>query len=111
MDRMDTIGPLPEKWWSGWADRFDDFDANGKAKEGREVISMMDQYQESMYFPRRYFKTGLMDDRERDAFMDMIKSMIVFSPHGRLTASQVLETRWMRDWAIPEAEKSWAYKK
>ena len=48
---------------------------------------------------------GAFDDDESQAFQEMLKAMIVFRPSERLAAEQVLNTRWMRECALPEWEK------
>jgi hypothetical protein len=35
----------------------------------------------------------------------MLRWMLAFRPGDRPTAKQVLETEWMREWALPECEK------
>lgn len=43
---------------------------------------------------------------EREALFEMIKAMLRFRPGERMSAQKVLETEWMRKWAIPSAEKA-----
>ena len=58
-----------------------------------------------MQTPRRDKGMPLFDQEEKDALLSMFRSMLLFRPEARLTASQVLETKWMRKWALPEYEK------
>lgn len=44
---------------------------------------------------------------EKKAIFEMVRGTLKFSPSDRMSAQQVLETEWMREWAIPEAEKTW----
>jgi serine/threonine protein kinase len=48
-----------------------------------------------------------MGEDERDALFELVRGMLVFRPSDRLSASQVLESEWMRKWALPKARESW----
>ncbi|KAF7540063.1 hypothetical protein G7054_g1638 [Neopestalotiopsis clavispora] len=45
-------------------------------------------------------------DEERKDLFEMLKWMLSFRPEERPTAKQVLETAWMRKWAIPEFQRT-----
>lgn len=110
MDQVDALGPMPDEWWETWERRSKHFMANGKPKEGREVWTFNQRFEDAIQAPRRRRRREAMDDEEKDVLFKMIRAMLVFRPGERLSASQVLHTAWMRKWAIPEAEKTWGQK-
>ena len=40
------------------------------------------------------------------ALETLLKSMLAFKPEDRPTAQQILESKWMTNWASPELEKA-----
>ncbi|KAH7175881.1 kinase domain-containing protein [Dactylonectria macrodidyma] len=109
-DQVDALGPMPDEWWETWEGRSKRFIGNGKPKEGREVWTFDQRFEDAIQAPRRRRGTDGIGEEERDALFEMMKGMLVFRPGDRLSASQVLRTEWMRKWAIPEAEKTWGRK-
>ncbi|KAK2731591.1 protein kinase domain-containing protein [Colletotrichum kahawae] len=106
-DQVDALGLMPDDWWETWEGRSKRFSENGKPKEGREVCTFDQRFEDGIQEPRRREGMEAMNDLERDALFKMIRGMLVFKPGGRLDAEQVLQSDWMRTWAIPEAEKTW----
>ncbi len=51
---------------------------------------------------RRQRKTGIFDEEESRAILDLMRGMLRFGPGERLTAAEVLESEWMVKWALPE---------
>lgn len=109
-DQVDALGPMPDEWWETWEGRSKHFIGNGRPKEGRDTWTFHPRFEDSIQAPRRRRGTQGMDDEERDAFFEMVRGMLVFRPSNRLSAGQVLQTEWMRKWAIPAAEKTWGRK-
>lgn len=68
------------------------------------------RFEDAIQVPRQRRGMEGMCDEEKCALFDMIRSMLVFRPRDRLSASHVLGTEWMREWAIPEAEGTWGRK-
>jgi hypothetical protein len=66
---------------------------------------METRFEHAVQQPRRERDMEAMGDEEKEAFLSMLRSMLVFRPEGRVTARQVLESEWMVRWAIPEYEK------
>ncbi|KAJ4003877.1 hypothetical protein NW752_012006 [Fusarium irregulare] len=104
--QIDRLGPLPPEWSDGW-ERPPDFydDGDGILFEAPEEQTWDQRFQETIQDPRRMMDVGAFDDDESQAFQEMLKAMIVFRPSERLAAEQVLNTRWMREYALPEWEK------
>lgn len=109
-DQVDALGPMPDEWWETWEGNSKWFIGNGKPKEGREVWTFDQRFEDAIQAPRKGGGTEVMSREERDALYDMVRGMLVFRPGDRLDANQVLRTDWMRKWAIPEAEKTWGRK-
>lgn len=107
IDQIDFLGPLPDEWWEAWERRAKTFICNGVPKEGREVRTLDQRFQDAIQAPRQRRGMQGMDEEERDALLQMIRDMLVFRLGDRPSARQVLQTQWMRKWAIPEAEKTW----
>ena len=107
--QVDILGPMPDDWWEKWESpkKTGLFHGNGKPKPGRSVWTLELRFENSIQEPRREMGMEMIGEDERKAIFEMVKGMLKFSPSQRLTAQQVLETEWMRKWAIPEAERSW----
>lgn len=105
-DQIDALGPMPDEWWETWEKRSKGFIRNGELIEGREVWTFDQRFEDAIQAPRRRRGVEGMDGEERDALFDIVRGMLVFRPGDRLSASQVLQTEWMRKWAVPEAEKT-----
>lgn len=104
---VDALGPLPEEWWekwAGWNKYFTEPGATGRPIEGRWVWSLEERFEEWVQKLRREEGMATVDDREREAFFKMLRLMLKFKPGDRPTARQVLETEWMREWALPERD-------
>jgi serine/threonine protein kinase len=43
----------------------------------------------------------IIGEEEQAAFLDLLKHMLAWKPAGRPTAQQVLDSIWIRDWALP----------
>lgn len=106
-DQVEALGPMPDEWWETWQGRSKRFVGNGKPKEGRETWTFDQRFEDAIQAPRRRRGMEAMGEEERNALFQMVKGMLVFRPEDRLSVRQVLQTDWMRKWAIPEAEKTW----
>ena len=103
--QIDRLGPLPPEWSDGW-ERPPDFCDDGEIVfEAPEEQTWDQRFREAIQDPRLTMDVGAFDDDESQAFQEMLKAMIVFRPSDRLAAEQVLNTRWMREYALPEWEK------
>lgn len=107
--QVDALGPLPDEWWDRWDSKTkaNSFHGNGEPRLGRGAGDLEQRFQSSIQKPRREAGMELISEDEKDALFEMIKGMLRFRPCERMTAPQVLESRWMREWALPEAKKSW----
>ncbi|QPG94185.1 hypothetical protein C2857_005297 [Epichloe festucae Fl1] len=110
--QIDALGPMPDTWWERWESKtkIESFDGNGAPKPGRGAWTLERRFEDSMQQPRIEGGMEPIAEDERKAIFDMIRGMLKFSPCHRISAHHVLETKWMRKWAIPEVEKSWETK-
>ncbi|OAA35907.1 Protein kinase-like domain protein [Metarhizium rileyi] len=104
-EQVDALGSLPLEWWERWAARTTKFAKPRQPVEGRSVWSWNQRFEDSIQEPRREKGMAALDVKERDAFFAMMQWMLKFRPNDRPTAKQVLETDWMRYWALPACEK------
>lgn len=107
--QVDALGAMPDEWWDNWQakTKTDSFEENGKPRAGRDVWTFDKRFEDCIQRPRREDGMEVVCDDERAAIFEMIKGMLKFRPGDRMSAQQVLETEWMRKWALPAAEKSW----
>ncbi|KAH7014591.1 kinase-like domain-containing protein [Microdochium trichocladiopsis] len=131
---MHMLGPLPQAWWDRWGvlpsgdEQEDELAQERRAgwldngvplphKPGYQ-LTLDERFESCVQENRRleWFVEGLSDvekaaeqmsDDERDALLEMIRAVLRFNPSERLTASEILDTRWMREYGLPAAEKTW----
>ncbi|KAH7251323.1 kinase-like domain-containing protein [Fusarium tricinctum] len=95
-------GALPLEWWNKWNERPKWFDAAGKplSKE-RDIWSWERRFDQWIQEPRQSLCMDIIGEEEQAAFLDLLKHMLAWKPAGRPTAQQVLDSIWIRDWALP----------
>ncbi|KAH6641080.1 kinase-like domain-containing protein [Chaetomium tenue] len=103
---VDVLGPLPAEWWEKWETRSKYFNDANQPVEGRWAWSLDQRFEEWVQKLRREEGMATVDDRERAAFLAMLRWMLAFRPEERPSAKEVLETEWMREWALPEYERT-----
>ncbi|KAH7019746.1 kinase-like domain-containing protein [Ilyonectria destructans] len=106
-DQVDALGRLPPEWWEKWEARSKSFTEDGRPKGDRSPWSWDQRFEDSIQQPRREKGMETLDEKESHALCEMIRWMLAFRPGDRPSADQVLKTAWMRNWAIPESEKTW----
>ncbi|SPQ21530.1 f2e24157-8dd7-4505-936f-959e878438f3 [Thermothielavioides terrestris] len=106
--QIDVLGPLPDEWWDKWEARSKYFAENATPVEGRCVWSWERRFEQWIQEPRRDKGMATLDEKEREAFAAMVRWMLQFRPGDRPSAKEVLQTEWMRTWALPECEEIWS---
>jgi serine/threonine protein kinase len=101
---VDTLGYLPEEWWAGWANRHKYFDNQLQRVDGHPRRLLNDRLEDSIQEPRRKNKMAEMGEEEKQAFLELMRSMLTFQPDDRPSAQQVLESNWVQKWAMPAFE-------
>ncbi|KAE8321531.1 kinase-like domain-containing protein [Aspergillus sergii] len=105
--QIDVLGALPLEWFESWGKRDLYFDDDGVPKDGRYVWSSIDEaFEEGVQKYRRKFGMGEFDGEETAAILDMMRRMLIFRPEERPTAREVLQSRWMVEWVLPDFERS-----
>jgi serine/threonine-protein kinase SRPK3 len=79
-----TLGKLPERWWSKWADRRQYFDDNGSWVADHEIPF---KFSEQLIKVR----ASRMDEQEKMWFERMIRRMVAYEPSERATIAEVLK--------------------
>ncbi|KAJ5202316.1 Srpk [Penicillium cf. viridicatum] len=102
---VDALGILLLEWWRRWEARRLKFTEDGKLMNRKPFRSWDDRFEDSVQQPRRDSGIPSFDAREREAFFDMLRPMLLFRPENRPTTKQILESEWMVKWALPEYGK------
>ncbi|KAH6700105.1 kinase domain-containing protein [Verticillium dahliae] len=84
------------------------FVANGQPTEGRQPWTFDQRFEDAIQGPRQRRKGDTMDERESKAFCELIRDILNFRPGERPTAEGILRSQWMTEWALRDAEKTWA---
>ncbi|KAH7174668.1 kinase-like domain-containing protein [Fusarium flagelliforme] len=104
-EQVDRLGPLSPEWSDKWKRPPNKFGVDGVPLPTAPDQTWEGRFEETIQEYRRRKNVGAFDEDEIQAFQEMLKGMIVYRPGERLTAEQVLNTRWMREYALPEWEK------
>ncbi|GAB1210544.1 hypothetical protein APSETT445_009339 [Aspergillus pseudonomiae] len=113
IEHVEMLGKLPERWWSKWEERRNWFNEDG-CKDVKESLRQWysssardwnQRFTASIQDPREKNKFDTFSEEERDAFQDMIKSMLVLEPSKRATIEEVVGCEWMQRWGLPEVRK------
>ena len=81
------------------------FRQDGTALEPMEDRSIADFFEEGSQSYRTRKGMPVMPPDEKEAFLSMIRSMLVFRPEDRPTAEEVLKSEWMVKWGLPALER------
>jgi serine/threonine protein kinase len=104
-------GRLPPEWWDKWELRAKWFDESGKPLSNeRDVWSWDRRVDEWVNGLRPSCGTDLVKDDEKAALLELLRWMLVWRPAERPSADEVLETAWMKKWALPayaEGRRAW----
>ncbi|KFY28799.1 hypothetical protein V491_00283 [Pseudogymnoascus sp. VKM F-3775] len=104
--QVGAFGILPPNWWILWKTRYKWFDDDGMPLKNREdVYSLEDRFRFGVQEPRQKDGMGSIEQDEQEAFLAMLRSMLKYKPGDRSTAGEILDSEWMRKWAMPEYEK------
>jgi serine/threonine-protein kinase SRPK3 len=93
---VDLLGKLPPEWWQRWDAR--------SGVEGALMGSFEERFDE-MQESRRSQETEEFSEEEMAALINMLKAMMAFKPGDRMTANQIIESKWMKEWALPELSR------
>ncbi|UNI16582.1 hypothetical protein JDV02_003008, partial [Purpureocillium takamizusanense] len=103
-EQVDALGNLPPEWWNKWEARRQWFNNDGSPLKQRLQRTWEDRFEDSIQESRRREGMPVLEAEESDAIFVMLRSMLSFRPETRLTADKVLESKWMKKWALPTYE-------
>ncbi|KND93135.1 Serine/threonine-protein kinase SRPK [Tolypocladium ophioglossoides CBS 100239] len=100
-------GSLPSEWWDKWEQRFKWFDDAGRplSKE-RDIWRWDRRFDQWIQELRQSCGMGVINEEERAALLELLHWMLAWRPRERPNAEEVLDTAWMKRWALPAYEES-----
>ncbi|KAM7204865.1 Serine/threonine-protein kinase [Rhypophila sp. PSN 637] len=105
--QIELQGRMPDEWWRKWEERDEWFHEDGTPKTPEcDNWDWNRRFKQWLQEPRERRGLGTPDEEEKLAFLELLQWMLRWKPEERPTAEQVLETNWMRNWAIPAYERS-----
>jgi serine/threonine-protein kinase SRPK3 len=100
---VELLGKLPPEWWQKWDARSKAFDEEGVRIDGNFAgDSLEKRFELEVQIARRGYGMEEVSEEEKDALLNMLKAVLEFKPGGRMTAKQIVESKWMKKWALPE---------
>jgi serine/threonine-protein kinase SRPK3 len=101
-EQVEALGKLPAEWWERWDLRSKNYDEKGMwENKGYSPRTWEDRYDDCIRQPREEAGMESPSDEEKEAFLALLKSMLRYHPHKRISAEGVLDSAWMRGWALP----------
>lgn len=104
--QVEALGKLPEEWWEKWDARREYFTEEGDIRwyPGRRahVATLQWLFEKRMDDMRRRYELESMGLDERQALLDMLRWMLAYRPSQRASIGDVLSSRWMTQYAIPD---------
>lgn len=112
--QIDVLGAsnFPESWRNQWErageeEKSDSSTAIPRRPTGvRETWpNLEDAFEEFVQkYRRKREATGIFEEQETRAILELMRSMLRFRPEERLTIDEVLKSEWMVKWALPQLE-------
>jgi serine/threonine-protein kinase SRPK3 len=97
---VNLLGKLPPEWWQRWDARSKFFD-----EEDVRIDSFEQRFEWNVQSWRRFYKFEEVSEEEKAALINMLKAMLAFKPGDRVTAKQIVKSKWMKEWALPELSR------
>ncbi|KAK4216721.1 kinase-like domain-containing protein [Rhypophila decipiens] len=105
--QVELQGRMPGQWWDKWESRDKWFYEDGRPKAAEcDVWDWDRRFKEWVQEPRERRGLGALGEEEKVALLVLLKCMLRWRPGERPTAEDVLESTWMRNWAMPAYERS-----
>ncbi|RKK69660.1 hypothetical protein BFJ69_g12514 [Fusarium oxysporum] len=100
-------GIPPPEWWDKWDKRSKWFDNKGQALSNEQDIWSWDRrFRQWIQEPRKSEGMETINSEEAAALLDLLKRMLSWKPENRLQAQQILESGWVKEWALPAYNKT-----
>jgi serine/threonine protein kinase len=103
-EHVDMLGHLPGEWQTSWAIHSQCFDDQLRRVDGEPRRPLEDRFEYSIQEPRREAGMLEMDNKEKEAFLDLLRSMLAVRPDCRPSAQHIVESRWVQKYAKPALE-------
>ncbi|EXK36081.1 serine/threonine protein kinase [Fusarium oxysporum f. sp. lycopersici 4287] len=100
-------GIPPPEWWDKWDKRSKWFDNKGQALSNEQDIWSWDRrFRQWIQEPRKSEGMETINSEEAAALLDLLKRMLAWKPENRPQAQQILESGWVKEWALPAYNKT-----
>lgn len=118
-EQIDVLGSdtFPERWLKKWKrpDKEEETgeygriprEPSGPRKPWPPPLDKNFEYSTQKY-RRKSERAGTLDEEETQAFLDLMRGMFRFLPEERMTIEEVLQSKWMVKWALPQLRESQA---
>ncbi|RDA86387.1 hypothetical protein CP532_1076 [Ophiocordyceps camponoti-leonardi (nom. inval.)] len=104
---ISILGPLPDDLWEKWEKRTDYFYDDRTPRRGQPIFPTLEVcFNECIQNYRQESGFGEVSNEERDDFLDLMRRMLRIEPQKRITIKEVLQSKWMVKWALPEYKLS-----
>ncbi|KAI2793733.1 hypothetical protein POX_a00317 [Penicillium oxalicum] len=104
-----VLGKLPRGWYSQWGRkssyRRSRFDHENRPIDPEKYPDLEGRFETVVQRCRREMGMATMEEAEKEAFLEMLRSMLKWQPAERLTADAILRSSWMKHWALPEWDR------
>ncbi|KAI1281383.1 kinase-like domain-containing protein [Xylaria sp. FL0933] len=98
---------MPSDWLVRWEKRSTFFDDAGRPLCPEYGIWSWDRrFEEWLQELRRYCGMDVIGEDEKVALPDLLRWVLAWKPEKRPSAKEVLDTVWMKKWAVPAYEQS-----
>lgn len=109
-EHVEVLGKLPVEWWERWENRAEWFSDDGGLEEvtsgtPRVRRSWEERFEYCIQGPRREKNLEVIGEEEKVALFSILRSMLAFKPKERATVKDILESKWMKEWALPDLEQ------
>ncbi|KAF5259940.1 hypothetical protein FOXYS1_9420 [Fusarium oxysporum] len=100
-------GIPPPEWWDKWDKRSKWFDNKGQALSNEQDIWSWDRrFRQWIQEPRKSEGMETINSEEAAALLDLLKRVLAWKPENRPQAQQILESGWVKEWALPAYNKT-----
>lgn len=103
-EHVTVLGKLPPQWWEKDA-RLQWFNEDGTRNYDRLGTPWAERFESFVQKARSRNGMELVGQEERSALLAILRAMLAFRPEKRLTAEEALNSRWMKECAVPEFER------
>ncbi|KAL1872991.1 hypothetical protein Daus18300_004132 [Diaporthe australafricana] len=100
-------GPMPPEWWNHWGERSKWFDeAGGPLSNECDIWSLGRRFEQWVQEPRESCGMAILNEEEKTALFELLRWLLAWRPKERPNVEEVLDTAWMKGWALPAYNES-----